>query len=455
MNKLIVFDLDGVLIDSKNIHFDALNNALSQVDKKYIITKEEQKDIYEGLPTNIKLKLLNKNKGLPESAFKTIWTHKQSITNMMFDNIEKDLQLIDFFIKIKNNNINIAVASNSIKETIIKCLNKLGILDMVDHIVSNEDVKNPKPHPEMYWKAMSYFGVVSEQTVIFEDSIVGKTAAKDSRATLIEVLNRTDLTFNKIQQAINILNDNKLKWSDSNLNILIPMAGFGKRFADAGYAFPKPLVEVNGKPMIQSVVENINIDATYTYIVQKEHYDKYNLSYLLNLLTPNCNIIKVNKVTDGAAVTCLLAKNIIDNDKPLIIANSDQLIEWDSKDFMYRFMLENVDGAIITFESTHPKWSYVKTDQDGLIVEVAEKKPISNIATSGIYFWKHGSDYIKYAEQMIDKDIRTNGEFYVCPVFNEAIADGKRIYSYPIKKMQGLGTPEDLNHYLSNRNNND
>jgi dTDP-glucose pyrophosphorylase len=118
-------------------------------------------------------------------------------------------------------------------------------------------------------------------------------------------------------------------------------------------------------------------------------------------------------------------------------------------------MLENVDGAIVTFESTHPKWSYVKTNKDKRVTEVAEKKPISNTATSGIYFWKHGSDYIKYAEQMIDKNIRTNGEFYVCPVFNEAIADGKRIYSYPIKKMHGLGTPEDLNYYLSNRNNND
>jgi HAD superfamily hydrolase (TIGR01509 family) len=451
MNKLIVFDLDGVLVDSKTIHFDALNDALRALNPNYVITKDEQENIYEGLPTKAKLSLLNKYKGLPEERFDSVWRLKQDITSMMFSNIPEDKELIRLLQIIKDNKINIAVASNSISRTVFDCLEGLGIIGLVDHVVSNEDVKHPKPHPEMYWKAMSHFGVIADETVIFEDSLVGKLAARDSKATLIEIKNRADLTEEKINKAISLLQSAKGTWKDQGLNVLIPMAGLGSRFKDAGYVFPKPLVEVDGKPMIQAVVESLGVNAQYTYIVQKEHYEKYNLSYLLNLITPNCNIVQVDGITEGAAVTCLLAREYIDNESPLIMANSDQIVEWNSRQFIYDLMTKNADGGIATFKSTHPKWSYAKIDQNGLVTEVAEKKPISDIATVGIYYWKHGSDFVKYAQQMIEKDIRTNNEFYVCPVFNEAIADNKRVFTTDIKKMWGVGTPEDLNHYLSNR----
>ena len=454
MNKLIVFDLDGVLVDSKNIHFDALNDALSAIDPVYKITEEEQEKIYEGLPTKAKLDLLNKYKGLPKNSFEIIWTMKQEITSRMFLNIPMDKELLRLVKIIKENNINVAVASNSIRKTVFDCLHSLGIIDLIDHVVSNEDVKNPKPHPEMYWKAMSHFGVIADETVIFEDSLVGKLAARDSKANLIEVKNRSDLTEDKINKAISLLQSGKSTWKDQGLNVLIPMAGLGSRFKEAGYVFPKPLVEVNGKPMIQAVVESLGVNAKYTYIVQKEHYEKYSLSYLLNLITPDCNIVQVDGITEGAAVTCLLAKNYINNNSPLIMANSDQIVEWNSRQFVYDLMTKNADGGIATFKSTHPKWSYARVDSSGLVVEVAEKKPISDIATVGIYYWKHGSDFVKYAEEMISKDIRTNNEFYVCPVFNEAIADNKRIFTSDIKKMWGVGTPEYLNNYLY-RNEND
>ena len=453
MNKLIVFDLDGVLVDSKTIHFDALNDALRELNDDYVITKEEQENIYEGLPTKAKLNLLNKYKGLSENMFDKVWIMKQEITSRMFADIPEDKDLIRLLNIIKRNNIYIAVASNSIKKTVHECLQSLGILNLVDYIISNEDVKNPKPHPEMYWKAMSYFGLIAEETVIFEDSLVGKMAARDSKANLIEVKNRNDVTEDKINKAISLLGLGTSTWKDQDLNVLIPMAGLGSRFREAGYAFPKPLVEVDGKPMIQAVVESIGVKAKYTYIVQKDHYEKYNLLYLLNLITPDCKIVQVDGITEGAAVTCLLAKEYINNSSPLIMANSDQIIEWNSRQFIYDLMTKNADGGIATFKSTHPKWSYAKINEVGLVTEVAEKKPISDIATVGIYYWKHGSDFVKYAEQMIDKDIRTNGEFYVCPVFNEAILDNKRIFTSDIKKMWGVGTPEDLNYYLSNRGN--
>jgi dTDP-glucose pyrophosphorylase len=132
------------------------------------------------------------------------------------------------------------------------------------------------------------------------------------------------------------------------------------------------------------------------------------------------------------------------------MANSDQIVEWNSREFLYEMHSKNADGGIATFKSTHPKWSYAKINELGLVTEVAEKKPISDDATVGIYYWKHGSDFVKYAEQMIEKDIRVNGEFYTCPVFNEAILDEKNVYTTTVNKMWGIGTPEDLNYYLAN-----
>ena len=234
------------------------------------------------------------------------------------------------------------------------------------------------------------------------------------------------------------------------MNVLIPMAGAGSRFQQAGYTFPKPLIEVDGKSMIQVVVENINIDAKHIFVVQKSHYDKYNLNNVLNNISPGCEIVQVDGVTEGAACTTLLAKEFINNAQPLLMANSDQFVEWDSNETLYAFSNGNCDGGIITFPATHPKWSYAKLGEDGYVSEVAEKKPISEHATVGIYWWAKGSDYVKYAEQMIEKDVRVNNEFYVCPVFNEAIADDKKLKVFHINKMWGLGTPEDLNYFLEN-----
>ena len=204
--------------------------------------------------------------------------------------------------------------------------------------------------------------------------------------------------------------------------------------------------------MIQVVTENLNIDAQFVYIVQKKHYEKYNLKETLKMISPGCAIVQVDKLTEGAACTTLLAKEYIDSDEPLLMANSDQFVDWNSNEFMYSMVGDEVDGGILTFKSTHPKWSFVKLDENGFVTEVAEKKPISDTATVGIYYWRKGSDYVKYAEQMIEKDIRVNNEFYTAPVYNEAIADGKKIKIFDINEddMWGLGTPEDLKHFVEN-----
>lgn len=451
MEKLVIFDLDGVLIDSREIHYEALNRALAKVGTEFVIEIEEHLSVYDGLSTTKKLNMLTKNKGLPTSKHQQVWEDKQKATIEIFSDIKPDAQLISYMRMLKDNGILIACASNSIRNTVKLVLLKLGVLEYMDYFVSNEDVKRTKPFPEMYWQCMTALEALPKDTVIIEDSHIGRQGAMDSGGKLIAVENRSDLTSNKIQQAIDYLSKDKstnIPWKAQNMNVLIPMAGAGSRFAQAGYTFPKPLIEVRGKPMIQVVVENLNIEANYIFIVQKEHYEKYNLQYLLNLIAPGCKIVQVDGITEGAACTTLLAKEHINNDAPLLLANSDQYVEWNSNECLYAFNAGGVDGGIVTFKASHPKWSYAKVGEDGFVSEVAEKKPISEDATVGIYFWKHGSDYVKYAEQMIAKNLRVNNEFYVCPVFNEAIGDNKKIRIKEIDKMWGIGTPEDLNYFL-------
>ena len=451
MNKLVIFDLDGVLIDSRDMHYEALNRALSNVDEKYVIHREEHLSVYDGLPTSRKLNLLTERKGLPVDKHQQVWEDKQVETLNIFSKLDNDYELMHYFKQLKNKGYQVAVASNSIRNTVKLVLLKLGLLEFIDYYMSNEDVHRNKPFPEMYWNCMTACNALPKDTVILEDSHIGRQGALDSGSHLIAIENRDHLNQDKIDKIVTILDSKKLThipWKSEKMNVLIPMAGLGSRFADVGYTFPKPLIEVNGKPMIQVVLENLNIEANYTFVVRKEHYDKYSLQYLLTLIAPGCNIIQVDELTEGSACTTLLAKEFIDNDDPLLLANSDQFMEWNSNECLYAFNADGIDAGILTFKATHPKWSYAKVGEDGFVSEVAEKKPISDDATVGVYFWKKGSDYVKYAEQMIDKDIRTNGEFYICPVFNEAIADGKKVRIKEIERMWGIGTPEDLNYFL-------
>ena len=451
--KLILFDLDGVITDTKEIHYHALNNSISEVDSKYIITPQEHVSRYDGLKTLTKLEMLTKYKGLPQESHKQIYDKKQEYTLKEFVKITPDENILNIFRTLKEDGYLIGCCTNCIRRTALVALAKTGVIEYLDVVITNDDIKNPKPHPEIYWKAISMMGCLPEETLIIEDSPQGLLSATRSKASVLRVKNSKDVNLEKIYNIIkNTKRKTMNKWTDDKLNVVIPMAGAGSRFEVAGYTFPKPLIDVNGKPMIQVVVESMNIDATFIYIVQKKHREKYNLDTLLNLITPNCKIVEVDGLTEGAACTVLLAKEHINNENQLILTNSDQFIEWDSTDFMYQMNEKNFDGGIMCFESTHPKWSFAKTNQDGIITEVAEKNPISNQATAGIYYWKQGSDFVKYAEQMIEKNIRVNNEFYTCPVFNEAIQDNKIVYNYeiPAKNMWGLGTPEDLNYYLEN-----
>lgn len=236
------------------------------------------------------------------------------------------------------------------------------------------------------------------------------------------------------------------------LNIVIPMAGKGSRFVNAGYTVPKPLIDVNGEPMICVVTKNIapTMSHRFIYICQKEHLQKYDLETSLRAIEPDCIIIPITNVTEGAACTVLLAQEYIDNDSPLMIANSDQYVDCAIDQYIVAGI--GNDGCIMTMRANDPKWSYIRYDVNGAVTEVREKEVISDEATVGIYNFAHGSDFVCAAHAMIGKDIRVNQEFYVAPVYNELIAEGRKIVYYNVgreqKGMYGLGTPEDLELFL-------
>lgn len=455
MAKLVVFDLDGVLIDSRELHFETLNMALSKYDPKFVISRVEHIAKYDGHPTNYKLKLLTREKGLDPSAHHLIWKMKQDFTQeFILKNFYPDERIIQILRTLKERGLLIYCASNSIWETVKNSLLKKGLLEYVDYFISNEEVRNPKPAPEIYFKCFERANVSPREVLICEDSPVGRKAACDSGAHVCPIEDVADLTLAKIESSLAMMNSMTAVQAPLNnlaVNIVVPCAGLGSRFANAGYTFPKPLIDVNGKPMIQVVVENLNISGRFIFIVQESHYEKYNLKYFLNAIAPGCVIVCTNGLTEGAACSILLAREHINNDQPLIIANSDQYLEWDPRQFLYTCMSDGIDGCISTFTNSHPKFSYASVDENGYVTDVAEKKVISPHATTGIYYWAKGGDFVKYADQMIAKDLRVNGEFYTCPVFNEAIQDGKKIKIVPAREFWCLGTPEDLEAYLRNK----
>jgi len=453
MIKLVVFDLDGVLIDSKQTHYDALNRALGG---EYAITMEEHLSTYDGLPTRTKLNMLSERKGLPTDRHAEIARAKQKHTvEILKETVQPRQDFVDMCREIKDRGYTLACASNAVRDTVKMSLLQLGIIEYFDFWYSNEDVHKPKPHFEMYFECMLKADAKPGETLIVEDSHIGRQAVLDSGAHLLAVADTHDISLAIVLDAIERHNEQtkqSIPWKSKSMNVLIPMAGAGSRFAEQGYTFPKPLIEVGNKPMIQVVVDNLNIQANYIFIVQQEHYEKYNLETVLNMVAPGCTIVQTSGMTEGAACTTLLAKEYINNEEPLIIANSDQFVEWNSNEVLYAFTTEGVDGGILCFNSTHPKWSYAKLDEHGFVSEVAEKQPISTNATVGIYYWSRGSVYVASAERMIERNIRTNNEFYVCPAFNELVEDGGKIRVKTIEEdgMWGLGTPEDLKHFLSN-----
>ena len=239
------------------------------------------------------------------------------------------------------------------------------------------------------------------------------------------------------------------------LNIVIPMAGLGSRFARAGYTLPKPLIPVHGVPMIRLVIANVTPSCPhrFVFICQRAHAAEYGLREKLTAWAPGAAVVELDRLTEGAACTVLTAREHIDSDEPMMIANSDQYVDIAIDPYVSSMAERGLDGLIMTMQADDPKWSFAALDAQGHVTRVVEKEVISTHATVGIYNFARGRDFVRGAERMIARNLRVNNEFYVAPVYNEMIEDGARIGVYDIgadgSGMYGLGIPDDLNAFLA------
>lgn len=441
MNNLCIFDLDGTLCHLKDLHFESLNRALAMYDRP-IISREDHLTNMDGLPTEKKLFALGivGNDAVKVSHYKQVFTLEG-----LSKHVKPDLAMVETFHKIIARGWLIGVCSNARQETVKEALRLLGVEFLVCWTFTPDCTTcRCKPSPEMMLRMMLAADACPRSTVIFEDSPTGLRAAHASGALTIQV--DKPLTEKFVLNCLHTSIDYQYDWYD--LNVIIPMAGDGKRFKDAGYVEPKPFIRMpDGQQMYKAVVSNLEAPmASFMYLMRGEHVNAH-----VDYEDAEYNdVVYVNSPTRGTAETCLLASQWIDNERSLLIANSDQLFEWDAMAFYYFARNTELDGVVVTFDCPERdvRWSYVSIDDKGLVECVVEKDPISDTACTGLWFWKRGGDFVRFAHRIVDNDIRFKGEYYVSTVLQAAIDAGLKFSTFKVDKFHGLGDPESLEKYI-------
>ncbi len=465
--KAVLFDLDGVLVNSRVLHFETFRDALKEVCPSMNLSWIEHERRFDGLSTKLKIQSLVSSGVLNSAQGDVLSRRKQAMTiERLPASIKPNKSLILLLKSLKDRGFRLFCCSNCVRSTLTETLRLLNVENLFEKTYSNEDVLYPKPSPDIYKLAIDFAGLSPQECLILEDSKPGRKAAYASKAHVLEVEDAEDVTLQLINNTIDAIEKDGQVYPRTMANgkstvfhVVIPMAGEGSRFRNVGFKDPKPFIPVGGKKMIEWVINNMipkeipqdHYQIKFHLIVREAHLS-YGIDNLFQGIPSNITYTYhiANQLTEGAACSVLLAEEEINNEDPLIIVNSDQYLEWSPDEFYKCLLNPQYDGVILTFYQPNPldvKWSYAKMTEDYLVSEVQEKKWISPHATVGLYGWKKGSDFVEYAKKMISKNIRINNEFYVCPVYNESIFEGKLIRTKLCKGMWGLGVPEDLEKF--------
>lgn len=241
-----------------------------------------------------------------------------------------------------------------------------------------------------------------------------------------------------------------------HLHIIMPMAGEGSRFANAGWTTPKPLIELHGEPLFKHAISSVTADGIqmkYSFIVRQEHIDKYGIDKGIKAFLPEANIFSVMKTTRGAVETCLMAESAIADDDAVIVMDCD--LEFRSSRFIeiikeiLSLPLEQANGgALVSFESDQPKYSYAEVGKDGLVIRTAEKEVISSHALCGAYFFSTGKRFKEIAHQLLNEPEFKKPEYYVSLLYNYMLAAGEKVQLAQMEEYYSYGTPEELQRYL-------
>lgn len=245
---------------------------------------------------------------------------------------------------------------------------------------------------------------------------------------------------------------NKMRY----LHIVMPMAGEGSRFTKAGWTTPKPLIELNGQPLFKHAISSVvadGIEMKYSFIVRQEHIEKYGIDNGIKSFLPEANVYSVIKTTRGAVETCLMAESSIDDNDAVIVMDCD--LEFRSKEFLNiikDILSKSVDevngGALVSFDSNEPRYSYAEIDENGLVIRTAEKEVISNHALCGAYFFSIGKRFKEVAHKLLAEPEFKKPEYYVSLLYNYLLADGETVRLAPMEEYYSYGTPEELQRYL-------
>lgn len=439
--QLIVFDLDGVLVESKDLHYDALNEAIAQVaGADYIITRPEHETVYDGLSTNQKLRLMTIHKDLPLAMHKPIWVKKQQLTDeMVRDQLKPDAELLAGLRALKAAGYPLAVASNCIKSSVHNILDSIGVLPIIDAYFSNEDVENAKPAPDIYRKACAAFGVSPQSTLVVEDSVKGFEACIRADCHLFKVDTPADVRAHAILDRVSAINQ-----SNKPVTVVVPLAGTNDLYwMDGPEAVPSEippfLTDANGAPALEWVVRPLlhsRYGLRFIFIVKDAQRAKYKLDSLLPRIVGFCptHIVSVHGETLGALKTVMMARDVIPEDAPLLLCTCSNVTAWLPGCSVDDLIDVHADGALATFESTDPRSSYVRLHKDTRhVVDVHEKVPVSDTACTGLYFWKRGADFFAAAQSQMQRAVKTKGLYFLAPTYNEAIRSGLTIKTVPAK----------------------
>ena len=434
MIKVLLLDFDGVVADCDMLHDNAFYQALDSVAN--IKLTDIEKYNLRALTSVTKVQQLTFKYNIDEQKKQEILSTKDRIKkNIIAQTDYKCIHfcpyIYDVFAYCNEHNIKVGLVSNSrrwLLDTVLEQLNH-----PFEHVISNEDIENPKPAPDAYLKALQLFGVKANEALAVEDSPYGIESAKNAGIKTIGITSHTSLTASLIHEYYTGKPVNADMYPMHDVQLVIPAAGRGTRFHPL--KVPKPFAQIGKLPMIQAVINNIGLDCN-THIILREDIKEFAKKL------PYKNIHYLPYVTCGTVSTMQWIRSHLDMSKPLIIANCDQMIKYDNKVF-YKAIIQKLDGAILTFRATHEKWSFAKVNNEGYVTEVAEKIPISDLATVGIYFWTKAHYFFDDADEMMESNDTVNNEFYTCPTYNYSIKRGRKIKTFDVDEMIGLGTYED------------
>lgn len=453
--KAIIFDFDGVLVDGSKFHEDIFLEALKKVTGLEM-THEEHHQKLEGMGTRQKLQKLYEEKLIREKEAEAVSNEKQHQTEQKIGDLKFYPQVPLQIKSAINSGLKVCIVTNTRAETMKKFLEKnKDFASLKIPIICPELPGEEKPSPTLYYRALEMLGENAEDVIVVEDSKKGIEAAHRAGLEVFQLRGAKDWSIHFIRKhwdghAKKTQNqiDYKTNFNYKPTTLVIPCAGLGSRFKEKGFKLPKPLIDVKGKPMIQRVYENLRIRADQTiFIVREDDQKNFKIKDKILAFCPEAYVLEVDGLQQGAYKTLEQAEKVIRSGNALVIANSDQLIDYDP--YKVDAQLQSgVSGLILTFDAFGEKWSYAKTDETGKVVEVAEKRQISNDATCGVYYARDAWKFFEAGRKMVEKGDTTNGEYYICPVFNYLAG---RTEISPVEKMQGIGTPEDLSNYLTQK----